>query len=61
MNIKESISKFISDSRRIFIVSKKPTKDEYKRMALIIGLGIIVIGIIGYIISLLFALTGLGY
>jgi len=54
------ISKFFDDSKRIIIVSKKPTKEEYKRMALIVALGILIIGIIGYIIYLIFGLTGLG-
>ena len=61
LNIKENLGRFIEDSKRIFIVSKKPTKVEYKRMALIVALGIILIGIIGYVIYLVFALTGLGH
>ena len=48
------------DSKRIFRVSRKPSKEEYKRMALIIGIGIIVIGIIGFVIQLIFTLSGLG-
>ena len=60
LNIRESLSKFLEDSKRIFIVSKKPTKEEYKRMALIVALGIALIGVIGYIIYLVFALTALG-
>jgi protein transport protein SEC61 subunit gamma-like protein len=55
------ITGFVEDSKRIFFVSKKPTWEEYKRMALIVALGIIAIGIIGYIIYLIFALTGVGY
>jgi protein transport protein SEC61 subunit gamma-like protein len=60
LNIKESLGRFMEDSKRIFIVSKKPTKEEYKRMALIVALGIVLIGIIGYVIYLVFALTALG-
>ena len=55
----EMVEKFIIDSKRIFRVSRKPTKEEYKRMALIVGLGIIIIGIIGLIIQLIFTLSGI--
>jgi protein transport protein SEC61 subunit gamma and related proteins len=60
LNIKETWSKFISDSRRILVVSRKPTMDEYKKMALIIALGMVIIGIMGFIVQLFFVLTGLG-
>jgi protein transport protein SEC61 subunit gamma and related proteins len=59
MNFKEIISRFIADSKRIFIVSRKPTKDEYKKMAIIIGIGITIIGIVGFIVYLIFNLAGL--
>ena len=59
MNAIETLTKFISDSKRIFVVSRKPSKDEYKKMAIIIALGIIVIGLIGFFIQLVFTLSGL--
>jgi len=61
MNIGGMIGSFIEDAKRIFVVSKKPTMEEYKRMALIVALGMIAIGIICYIIYLFFALSGIGY
>ena len=60
MDIIGAVKKFIEDSKRIFVVSKKPTMQEYKQMAIIIGVGIIFIGLLGFLIYLLFALTGLG-
>ena len=60
MNVIELVGKFFMDSKRIFRVSRKPSKEEYKRMALIIGLGIVIIGIIGFLIQLFFQLVGLG-
>ncbi len=60
MNIGETVGKFFMDSKRIFRVSRKPTREEYKRMGIIIGLGIIIIGILGYVIQLIFTLLGLG-
>ncbi len=60
MSIIEALKKFIEDSKRIFVVSKKPTMQEYKQMAIIIGMGIIFIGLLGFLIYLFFALSGLG-
>ena len=59
MDIKKIVTNFISDSKRIFLVSRKPGKDEYKKMAIIIALGIVIIGIIGFIIQFIFVLSGL--
>jgi len=61
MNLFEKIGSFIDDSKRIFVVSRKPTMEEYKRMITIVALGIIIIGVLAYIIYLFFALTGIGY
>lgn len=51
---------FISSSKRIFVVSKKPTGPEFNTMAKITGLGIVLIGLIGFIVMLLFKILGLG-
>ena len=59
MDIKKIINNFIADSKRIFLVSRKPGKDEYKKMAIIIALGIVIIGILGFVIQLIFVLSGL--
>ena len=60
VNIREVFGRFLADSRRILVVSKKPTMDEYKKMALIIAIGMVIIGVIGFIIQFIFAITGLG-
>lgn len=44
---------FISSSRRILSISKKPTKKEFWFMAKIVAIGIVVIGIIGYLVKLI--------
>ncbi len=61
MNIFEKLGNFVDDSKRIFYVSKKPTMDEYKKIALIVALGFLAIGVLGYVIYLFFALTGVGF
>jgi len=58
--IREKFSKFISDSNRIFIVSRKPTWEEYKKMALIIAIGVVIIGVLGFIIQFIFSVTRIG-
>ena len=53
-DVKGKIAGFIEDAKRIFTISKKPTKEEFLAMLKVVGLGIVIIGIIGYFISLLF-------
>ncbi|MGI6589600.1 MAG: protein translocase SEC61 complex subunit gamma [Candidatus Iainarchaeum sp.] len=60
-NVVERVTNFIADAKRIFTVSRKPTMEEYKRMVIVVAIGIIAIGIIAYIIYLFFALTGIGF
>ena len=55
-----ALSDFISSSKRIFIVSKKPSWKEFSVMAKVTGLGILIVGIIGYIIEVIFKVTGIG-
>lgn len=54
------IKGFLDSAKRIFIISKKPTWQEYKVMLQVVGIGIIIIGIISYIIDLMFKTTGIG-
>lgn len=54
MNInKESINSFLKQCERVLRVSKKPDANEYKTVAKVTGVGIIIIGVIGFIVSLL--------
>jgi protein transport protein SEC61 subunit gamma-like protein len=45
------ISSFLSESARVLRLTKKPGKDEFLLVAKITGLGILLIGFIGYIIE----------
>ena len=59
MNINsEIITQFIKQSRRVLYISKRPDRDEYQNVAKITGAGILIIGVIGFIITLLAQLTG---
>jgi protein transport protein SEC61 subunit gamma-like protein len=53
MKLIEKIKEFFASSRRIISISQKPSKKEFWLMAKIIGLGIVIIGIIGFIIKLI--------
>ena len=57
----DKMTAFIEDSKRILTVSKKPAQQEFMVMAKVTGIGIIVIGLIGYTLQLLFQLTGIGF
>jgi len=53
----EKFKSFISESKRVFLVTKKPGWKEYKLAAKITGLGIILIGVIGMIIRVIGSLV----
>ena len=54
MNInKESIYGFLKQCERVLRVAKKPDTDEYKTVAKVTGIGIIIIGVIGFIIFII--------
>ncbi|MFH1235141.1 MAG: protein translocase SEC61 complex subunit gamma [Candidatus Diapherotrites archaeon] len=46
--------------KRIFTVSKKPDWEEYKLMLKVTALGILLIGVLGFAVLLVFSLTSLG-
>ena len=53
MNLnKESITRALKQYKRVLYVSKRPERDEYINVAKITGIGIIIIGVIGFIITL---------
>ncbi|MBE6499770.1 MAG: protein translocase SEC61 complex subunit gamma [Methanobrevibacter thaueri] len=59
MNVQEKFDKFIKDAKRVLKVSRKPDAKEYRELAKISALGVVVIGGIGYIIVCLGSLIGL--
>ncbi len=52
------ISSFIAKCRRVLMVASKPDPEEYKHSIKIIGLGIVIIGAIGFIIFIIAQLLG---
>jgi protein transport protein SEC61 subunit gamma and related proteins len=53
MNLnKKSLVDFIKLCQRVLHVSRKPGRDEFLNVAKITGIGVIIIGAIGFIISI---------
>ena len=59
MNVQESFDKFIKDSKRVFKVSRKPDAKEYRELAKVVSIGVLIIGVIGFVIVLLGSLIGI--
>lgn len=59
MNVQESFNKFIKDSKRVLKVSRKPDGKEYVELAKVVSIGVLIIGVIGFVIVLLGSLIGL--
>lgn len=49
--------KFLTECRRVLIVTKKPSSMEFKTTMKVAGLGIIVIGLVGFLVKIIATLT----
>ena len=58
MSYKESTLNFIKQCQRVLHVAKKPDQFEFTNVAKITGIGIIIIGVIGFVISMIAQLMG---
>tara|TARA_Y100000310_G_C20616198_1_gene780760 strand:+ start:478 stop:675 length:198 start_codon:yes stop_codon:yes gene_type:complete len=47
---------FITQSKRVFRITKKPSREEFKVIMKVSGLGIAIIGVIGFLIHMLWVL-----
>ena len=53
MNLnKESIIQTLKQYRRVLYISRRPDREEFLNVAKITGIGIIIVGVIGFIVSL---------
>lgn len=55
---KDSVASFIKQCQRVLRVSKKPDRDEYINVSKVTGIGIIIIGVVGFVISIIAQLLG---
>lgn len=46
------LKSFYNECVRVFKITKKPTKEEFKAIVKVSGLGILLIGFIGFIVTL---------
>ncbi|MBU5678610.1 MAG: protein translocase SEC61 complex subunit gamma [Candidatus Aenigmatarchaeota archaeon] len=53
-NIKDRIKSFILQCKRVLLVASKPNKEEFRQAVKITGIGIVILGLIGFIIFLVF-------
>ena len=48
----------IKEWKRVLLVARKPDKEEFSISAKICAIGILIIGLIGFVISVIFTLAG---
>ena len=49
----ENFKAFVAKSKRVWLVLKKPSKKEFEMVAKVSALGILAIGAIGFLISII--------
>ena len=52
-SIQQKVKRFGKECWRVLRVTKKPTKEEYKTIVKVSGLGILIIGLIGFLIQMI--------
>jgi len=56
-SLTQKFKSFLVECRRVWQVTKKPTKEELKVIVKITVIGILVIGALGFVINMLWQLT----
>ena len=59
MDVQESLDNLWKDCKRVLKVARKPDGEEYVEFSKITALGIVIIGVIGFVIVLIAQLIGL--
>ena len=47
------IKEFVIECKRVLTVTKKPEMEEFKAIVKVTGLGILVIGLVGFLVTML--------
>jgi len=47
------LKEFVTECRRVLMVTKKPSNDEFKQIVKVSGLGILLIGLIGFLVQMI--------
>jgi len=53
LTIMQKMKKFYGESQRVLTVTRKPNREEYKTIVKVSGLGMAIIGIIGFILTMI--------
>ncbi len=56
MGILDKLQRFMSDSRHVLSMSYRPSADEFNKSAKVIIVGILLVGTLGFVISLIISL-----
>jgi len=56
MQLIEKLKTFIIESKRVLLVTKKPSKEEFKAVVKVTGIGTLIIGGIGFIVQVIYLL-----
>lgn len=58
MNVREKLSRFLSSAKRVLVIARKPTWQEFQAMAKVTGIGILIVAVLAYIVFIVFAFSG---
>jgi protein transport protein SEC61 subunit gamma-like protein len=50
------LKQFIAECKRVFIITRKPTKQEFWKILKVSAIGIFIIGLMGFLILLMYEL-----
>jgi protein transport protein SEC61 subunit gamma-like protein len=56
MQLVDPLKRFFLECRRVWQVTRKPTKQEFSATVKVTGIGILLIGLVGFLIHLLWQL-----
>ena len=56
MSLVDKFKTFIVECKRVLLVTKKPSKEEFKAVVKVTGVGTLIIGAIGFITHVLYLL-----
>ena len=52
----EDLKAFVAKSKRVWLVLKKPSRKEFEMVAKVSAIGVLLLGVIGFLISILIKL-----
>jgi len=56
MALFENLKAFIAKSKRVWLVLKKPSRKEFEMVAKVSAIGVLLLGVIGFLVSILIKL-----